>query len=155
MNYFVVFMFLFRPRKRASTKAVVFSCCCCSSSSSKKTPSRPLLSTVLSSDGGPDWTEIPLRRQASLQQADLRSFLKSMPIENRFDSLSNVIISTVPVPVHIARKLSHSRDKTPKRDSDERAAIASSRLLGLDSDRSTDNSSDSAPNFIDDAITDF
>ena len=124
------------------------------SSSSKKTPSRPLLSTVLSSDGGPDWTEIPLRRQASLQQADLRSFLKSMPIENRFDSLSNVIISTVPVPVHIAKKLAHSRDKTPKRDSDERAAIASSRLLGLDSDRSTDNSSDSEPNFIDDAITD-
>jgi hypothetical protein len=55
------------------------------------------------------------------------------------------------IPAHIAKKLSHTRDKTPKRDGEEVRAIASSRAIVSDSPVSSSSSSESNSFVTDDS----
>ena len=84
---------------------------------------------------------------------DIRQFMREIPIENRFQALSKLtdVKPRSVIPAHIAKKLSHTRDKTPKRDGEEVRAIASSRAIVSDSPVSSSSSSESNSFVTDDS----
>jgi transposase InsO family protein len=133
--------------------------------SSKKTLTSPKRLKVLKHSDG--WSEIQGRLtpagMAPVVSNDIRKFMSTIPMENRFQALSKMI-DTKPraaIPQHISKKLSHTRDKTPKRDVEEVRAIATSRAIVSDSPASDSSSSgddsfvtdDSDPSYKDSSST--
>ena len=125
---------------------------------SKKTLTSPKRLKVLKHPDG--WSEIQGKSTpagaAPVVSNDIRKFMSEIPLENRFQALSkmsDVKMSEVKpraaIPQHISKKLSHTRDKTPKRDVEEVRAIATSRAIVSDSPVS-DSSSDDDTSFVTD-----
>ena len=125
---------------------------------SKKTLTSPKRLKVLKHLDG--WSEIQGKLTpagaAPVVSNDIRKFMSEIPLENRFQALSKIsdvkLSEDKPraaIPQHISKKLSHTRDKTPKRDVEEVRAIATSRAIVSDSPVS-DSSSDDDTSFVTD-----
>jgi ribosomal protein L21E len=127
---------LLSPRSSVSKKKIT-------SPKLLKSPRRPKV--IKHSDGFTEILERSGQRGAlSAGSTDIRKFMSTISVENRFQALSKLtdLKPRTAIPHHINKKLSHTRDKTPKRDVEEIRAIANSRAIVSDSPVSSSSSSD-------------
>lgn len=91
--------------------------------SSTSTLVSPKRSKVIKHADG--WSEILMpEKPATKHNEDIRKFMSSLPLENRFHALSN--LSSMPkLSSQRTVKLSHGRDKTPKLSTEAKVALAS------------------------------